>query len=177
MSKIVPKCPKVFWGFLLERNFCPLFHGGSSLGNSSKNQKNSQFHNCTKSFPKVCKRVFNMFWGKFIENFFCPVFPGGSGFRKFPKKSKKFKIPKVPKIVSKSVHTCFEHALGRFFRLFLPSVRCRDFSFSGLKNVSSVLRHTTQQTFFFHLRHSQYTQSQFRFSGLKILSSDSRTWK
>ena len=51
------------------------------------------------------------------------------------------------------------------------------FSFSGLKNVSSVLQHTTQQTFFFHLRHSQYTQSHFRFSGLKILRSDSRTWK
>ena len=87
--------------------------------------------------------VLNMFWGDFFENVFCPVFHGGSGLRKFSKKSKKFKISKKPEIVSKSVHTCFEHALGRFFRLFLPSVRCRAFQifwtwkmwvqFSGLK--------------------------------------------
>ena len=38
-------------------------------------------------------------------------------------------------------------------------------------------RHNTQQSFFLHLRHSQCTQFHFRFSGLKILSWDSRTEK
>ena len=93
MSKIVPKCPNVFWGFFREENFFPLIHGGSSLGNFFK---------------------------------------------------KNFKIPWRPQIVPKSVQTCFEQALGRFFRIFF----CRVFN-PGL----------------------------FRFSGLKILGSDSRTWK
>ena len=43
--------------------------------------------------------------------------------------------------------------------------------------MSSVLRHNTQQTFFLHSSHSQYTQFHFRCSGLKIVSSDSRTQK
>ena len=38
-------------------------------------------------------------------------------------------------------------------------------------------RHNTQQCFFLHLRHSQFTQFHFRFCGLKILSWDSRTEK
>ena len=100
---------------------------------------------------------------------------------------KKFKIPKKPKIVSKSVHTCSEHALGRFYRIFFCQVfHAGLFSFSGLKIkslifqnnfMSSVLRHTTQQILFLHSRHSQFTQSHFRCSGLKNVSSDSRTQK
>ena len=43
--------------------------------------------------------------------------------------------------------------------------------------MSSVLRHNTQQTFFLHSRHSQNTQFHFRCSGLKIVSSHSRTQK
>ena len=43
--------------------------------------------------------------------------------------------------------------------------------------MSSVLRHNTQQTFFLHSRHSQYTQFHFRCSGLKNVSSGSRTQK
>ncbi len=38
-------------------------------------------------------------------------------------------------------------------------------------------RHNTQQSFFLHLLQSQFTQFHFRFSGLKILSWDSRTEK
>ena len=74
----------------------------------------------------------NVFWTCFRANlskkFFCPVFPGGPGFRKFSKKWKKFKIPKVPKIFSKSVHTCFEHALWRFFWIFFAECSMQGFS-------------------------------------------------
>ena len=34
----------------------------------------SKFQKCTKSFPKVSKRVLNVFWGNFFENFL-PSFP------------------------------------------------------------------------------------------------------
>ena len=43
--------------------------------------------------------------------------------------------------------------------------------------MSSVFRHNNQQTFFLHSRQSQNTQFHFRFSGLKIVSSDFRTQK
>ena len=46
-----------------------------------------------------------------------------------------------------------------------------------VKNMSSVFRHNNQQTFFLHSRQSQNTQFHFRFSGLKIVSSDFRTQK
>ena len=77
MSKIVPKCPNVFWGFFREENFFPLIHGGSSLGNFFK---------------------------------------------------KNFKIPWRPQIVPKSVQTCFEQALGRFFRIFFAECSMQGFS-------------------------------------------------
>ena len=93
----------------------------------------------------------------------------------------------MSKIVPKSVQTCFDYALGQFFRFFFAQCSMQGFSdfldirirvqFSGPKNKSSVFRNITQQTFFLHSRHSQYTQSPFRFSGPKILSLDSRTEK
>ena len=49
--------------------------------------------------------------------------------------------------------------------------------FSGLKKISSVFLHKTQQWSFLYSRYSQYTQFLFRFSLLKFMSSDSRTWK
>ena len=111
IPKSVKTCFEHVLGHFFPTNFCPMFHGGSSLQKISKIQKGP------KSFAKVFNHVLNMFWGDIFEDVFCPVFHGGSGLRKFSKKSKKFKIPKKPKIVSKSVHTCFEHALGRFFRI------------------------------------------------------------
>ena len=73
---------------------------------------------------------------------------GGSSLGKFSKK--KFKIPKKPKIVSKSVHTCSEHALGDFSEFFFAKCSMRGSSvfldlkiwvqFSGLKNKSLVFR-------------------------------------
>ena len=130
LSKIVPKCPNVFWGFLLERYFLPTVPWRVESWKFFKKSKKSQSSIIAQNRSQKCANVFSTCFGANLSKIFiCPVFPGGSGFRKFPKKSKKFKIPKVPKIVSKSVHTCFEHALGQFFRLFLPSVRCRAFQF------------------------------------------------
>ena len=84
-----------------------------------------------------------------------------SNFRKFPKS-----IPKVSKRVLKMLY-------GNFSGFFCPVIHAGLFTFSGLKNKSSVFRNSTQQRFFLHSRHSQYTQSHFRFSGLIIMSSDS----
>ena len=71
---------------------------------------------CPKSFPKVSKHVLNMFWVNFFKKNFCPVFHEGRVFENFQKNQKTFKIPKMPTIVPKSVQTCFEYVLGRFFR-------------------------------------------------------------
>ncbi len=140
-----------------------------------------------KSFPKFSKLVLNMFCG-YISEKKLPRVPWRVGLSEiFKKNQKNFKIPKVPKIVSKSVQTCFEQALGQFFRIFVAQCSMQGFSdfpdlriwvqFSGPKNKSSVFRNITQQTFFLHSRNSQCTQSHFRFSGPKILCSDSRTEK
>ena len=54
MFKIVPKCPNVFWGYYREKNFFPLIHGGSSLGNFSKKFQNSmKAQNCVQKCPNV----------------------------------------------------------------------------------------------------------------------------
>ena len=125
-----------------------------------------------------CANVFSTCFGANLSKiFFCPVFPGGSGFRKFPKNRKNSKFQKCPKSFPKVSTGVLNMLWGNFSDFFCRVFDVGLFSFSGFKNVSSVLQHTTQQTFFFHLRHSQYTQSHFRFSGLKILGSDSRTWK
>ena len=132
-----------------------------------KIKKRSKFEKCLKSFPSVqaCLGAF------FLEKFFCSLFD--LFIESFRKNEKKFKIPKMPKIDPKSVQTCFEHALWRFFRFFCPVIHAGLFKFSGLKNMSSVFRNNTQQRFFLHSRHSQYTQTHFRFSGLIIMRSDS----
>ena len=128
----IPKKPKtfpkvckhvlnMFWGNFFPQTFAQCSMEGRVFKKFQKSKK------AQKSFAKVFNHVLNMFWGDFFENVFCPVFHGGSGLRKFSKKSKKFKNPKKPKIVSKSVHTCFEHALGDVFENFLPSVPCSAF--------------------------------------------------
>ena len=126
LSKIVLKCPNVFWGqfFKIKLPSNPWRVGSSKI--FKKVKKFSNFQKCPKSIQKMSKHVLNMLWGDFSECF-CPVFHAGL------------------------------------------------FRFSGLKNMSSVIRNNTQQTIFLHSRHSQYTQSLSRFSGLKIMSSDPRT--
>ena len=114
LSKIVLKCPNVFWGIFLKKNF-PSVPWNSSLRKNSKIQKGP------KSFTKVFKRVLNMFWADFFEKVFLPSVPWS--LRKYSKNPKFFKNPKMPKIVPNFVETCFEHVLGRFFQKTVsPSV-------------------------------------------------------
>ena len=119
MPKIAPKsiqtCFELVLGQIFRKFFLPSFPWKvESSKNFKKTKKFSKFQKCPKSFPKVSKRVLNLFGVKFFEKFFCPVFRGGSSFRKFSKKNI-FKIPKMPKSVPKSIQTCFEHVLGKFF--------------------------------------------------------------
>ena len=123
LSKIVLKCPNVFWGIFFEKKFSPVFHGSSSRRKISKIQKGP------KSFTKLSKLALNMFWGKFSEKKVSPSVPWMVEPSKiFEKKQKSFKIPKVPKIVPKRVQTCFEHALGRFFGFFFAQCSKQGFS-------------------------------------------------
>ena len=69
LSKIVLKCPNVFWGIFFEKKFSPVFHGSSSLRKISKIQKGP------KSFTKLSKLALNMFWGKFSEKKVSPSVP------------------------------------------------------------------------------------------------------
>ena len=99
MPKIVPKsvqtCSEVVLGWFFRENFLPSVPWRVESSKSFKKiKKVSKFQKCTKSSPKVSKRVLNMFWGDFFEKFFCPVFHGGSSYRKLSKKSKKFQISK-----------------------------------------------------------------------------------
>ena len=55
LSKIVLKCPNVFWGIFFEKKLSPVFHGRSSLRKISKIQKGP------KSFTKLSKLALNMF--------------------------------------------------------------------------------------------------------------------
>ena len=129
------KYPNEFWtcfGAIFSKNFCPVFHGGSSLRKFSKKyQKFSKFQKSRKSLPKVSKRVLNLFWGKFFPKYFLPSVPwrveSSKIFKKIPKI---FKVPKKPKIVTKSVQTCFELVLGQIFPKIIfaqCSMEARDF--------------------------------------------------
>ena len=123
------KYSNVFWTcfgpIFLKKFFCPVFHG--VFENIRKIPNFSKIQKCLKSFPILSKLALNMFWGNFSKKQFRPVFHGWPSLRKFSKQSKNIKIQKLLLIVSKSVQTCFEHALGRFFRFFLPSNPCRAF--------------------------------------------------
>ena len=126
LSKIVPKCPNVFWGDFFEN----LFAQCSMESPKVFAKKSKKIQNCKKA--QICSQNCpNLFWTCFVAFFSkvkLPRVPWRVGFWKISKKNQKiFKIPKVPKVVFKSVQTCFEHALRRFFRVFLPSVPCRAF--------------------------------------------------
>ena len=78
--KIVPKSIQTSSERVLRqffsKNFCPVFHGGSSLRKFSKKNKDfSKFQKSRKSLPKVSKRVLNLFWGKFFQKNFLPSLP------------------------------------------------------------------------------------------------------
>ena len=52
----------------------------------------------------------------------------GRVFENFQKSQKVFKFPKMPKIEPKNVQTCFEHALGQFFRIIFAQCSMQGFS-------------------------------------------------
>ena len=219
LSKIVLKCPNVFWSIFFEKKnfpqcsmevrvsekfqkskkaqnrsqkysnvfwtcfeaifmkkfFCPVFHG--VFKNFRKIPNFSIIQKCPKSFPILTKLALNMFWGIFSEKkSFAQCSMDGRAFENFRKKPKKFQNSKSAKNRSHKSPNVFWTCFGPIFRkFFCPVFQTGLFRFSRLENMSSVLRNNTQQTFFLHSRHSQYTQSHFRFSGLKIMNSDSRT--
>ena len=84
--KSFPKVSKrvliVIWT-IFSKNFCPVFHGRSSLRKFSK-KIFSKFQKCPKVFPNVSKRVLNMFWGKFFEKFYAQYSMEGRVFENFP---------------------------------------------------------------------------------------------
>ena len=93
-------------------------------------KKSKKFQNC-RNAQNRCQNCPNLFWTCFVAIFskknFAPCSMDGRVFENFQNYQKIFKISKVPKLVSKSVQTCFEHPLRRFFRFFLPSDPCRAF--------------------------------------------------
>ena len=122
------------------------------------------------------------FWKRF---FFAQCSMESSKFLK--KIKKKFQNSKSAQNCSQKCPNVFWTCFGAIFPIFFAQCSMQGFSgfldfkiwvqFSGLKIKSSVFRNNTQQTFSLHSRHCQYTQSHFRLSRPKIISSDSRTQK
>ena len=129
VPKIVPKVSKrvlnMLWGDFSDF-FCPVFHG--VIEYFQKNQEKFQNSKSAQNWSPKCPNVFWTCFGAIFPIFFAQCSMESSNI--FKKIKKSFKIPKVHKIDTKSVQTCFEHALGRFFRFFLPSVPCRAFQVS-----------------------------------------------
>ena len=132
-----------------------------------KIKKRSKFQKCLKSFPSIQTCLGAIF----LEKFFCSLLHGF--IESFREKQKKSKFRTCPKSIPKVSKRVLNMLYGNFSDFFCPVIHAGLFTFSGLKNKSSVFRNSTQQRFFLHSRHSQYTQSHFRFSGLIIMSSDS----
>ena len=143
MSKIVPKCPNVFWGIFFDNKSVQCSMGGRVF---EKFQKNQKILKIPKS-PKYSQKCANVFWtcfGAIFSNKLLPSVPWRV------ESSKNFKNAKSPKIIRKSVQTCLEHALGRFIRIFFAQYSMQGFSyflhlkfwvqFSGLKSRNLVCR-------------------------------------
>ena len=117
MPKSVPKsiqtCFEHVLGKKFLKNFCPVFHGMSSLQKFSK--KNIfKIPKMPKSVPKSIQTCFMVIFSK--KNYAqCSM--EGRVFENF-QNFFFFEIPKMPKIVPKSVQTCFERVLGQTFRKF-----------------------------------------------------------
>ena len=160
--KLSKRVLKKFRVNLFEKNFCPVFDGGSSLRKFSKkskvfqNSKNAQIR--SQKCPNVFWRCFRVILskklfaqcsmeGRVFENFqknqksfkvpkMPKIVPKSVQTKIFKKNQKSFKIPKMPKIVPKSVQTCFEHVSGYFFwKIFLPSVPRRVESLKIFKKI------------------------------------------
>ena len=112
MSKrVLNKC----WGNSIEKLFCPVFHGGSSLRNVFKKiKKFSKFQKRPKSFPK-CPNVSWTSVGVILsKNYFAQCCMEGRVFEMFLKKYKKFQNSKNAQNRTQTFQKCFEHVLGYF---------------------------------------------------------------
>ena len=96
----------VFWSETIWNRFSGLKIPGRYLEKiQEKNQQGFKF----LKLSRIVLKCPNVFWGIFFEKKNFPSVPWNF------ESSKKFKNPKMPKIVHKSIQTCFEHVLGRFF--------------------------------------------------------------
>ena len=120
MPKIVPKLSKPvlnkFWGNFSEKNFCPVFHGWSSLRNVFKKSKNFQNFIIAQNRSQKCPNVFwTCFEVIFLKSFFCPVFHGGSSLRNVFKKWKIFQTSIIAQNRSQKCAKVFWTSVGLTF--------------------------------------------------------------
>ena len=113
MSKrVLNKC----WGNSIEKLFCPVFHGGSSLRNVFKKiKKFSKFQKRPKSFPK-CPNVSWTSVGVILsKNYFAQCCMEGRVFEMFLKKYKKFQNSKNAQNRTQTFQKCFGVLFGKNF--------------------------------------------------------------
>ena len=70
VPKRIQKCFEHVLGQIFRKVLAQFSTEGRVFENFQKNQKNSKFQKCQKSFPKVSKRVLYVFWGNFFEKFY-----------------------------------------------------------------------------------------------------------
>ena len=123
MPKIVPKivqlCFEHVLGVLFEKNFCPVFHGGSSLRNVFKKSKN--FHNSknAQNCSQTVETCFEHVLGYFFCKLFLPSVPWRVESSKCFQKIEKFsKVQKCPKSFPKVSNYVLNMFWGYFFRKF-----------------------------------------------------------
>ncbi len=134
MPKIVPKSVQtcfehVFGCFFRKKKLLPSVPWRVESSKSFKKiKKLSIFQKCSKSFPKVSKRVLNMFRGSFFEKFLLPSVPWTVESSKIFKKIKKIsKIQKCPKSFSK----VSKRVLNMFSCVFFPKKTFAQCSMGG----------------------------------------------
>ena len=87
MPKIVPKSIQTCFRVIFSKKFLPSFPWKVESSKIFKKiKKVSNFLKCTKSFPKVSKRVLSMFWGKLFEKNFAQCSVECRVFENFQKK-------------------------------------------------------------------------------------------
>ena len=108
LSKIVLKCPNVFWGIFFEKKFFPSVPWKFESSKNFKNPKRPKIVH--KSIQTCFEHVLRRFLWK---SFFAQCSMESS---KIFEKSQTFQISKNAKIVPNFDETCFEHVLGQFLR-------------------------------------------------------------
>ena len=128
----IQKCPKsfpkvskhvlnMFWANF-SKNFCLVFHGGSSLRKFSKKiKKNFKILKTPKLVPKSIQTCFDCVLGQFFRKIFAQFSKEGRVFEKFSKKYI-FKFQNCPKVFPKVSKRVLNMFWGKFFENFMRSV-------------------------------------------------------